>query len=160
MARDIWVLPLDSLKPFVFLRSEFDEADGQFSPDGRWVAYTANSSGNDQVYVRPFSPQSGATSSASGPQWMVSTTDGNFPRWSSDGKRLFFISLSGAFMGADVQTGASFQSRMPQRLFGVVNSAVYGVKPDGQFLFSQPAGASGPPPPFTVVLNWLPSLNK
>ena len=63
-------------------------------------------------------------------------------------------------MAADVQTGASFQSQTPQRLFGVVNSAVYGMKPDGQFLFSQPAGASGSPPPFTVVLNWMSSVNK
>jgi len=63
-------------------------------------------------------------------------------------------------MAADVQTGASFQSRTPQRLFGVVNPAIYGLKQGGQFLFSQPAGASGQPPPFTVVLNWMSSLNK
>jgi len=160
MSRDLWVLPMDSLKPFVFLRSELDEAEGQFSPDGRWVAYSANPSGNDQVYVRPFSPQSGAASGTAGPQWMVSTADGTFPHWSSDGKRLFFISLSGAFMAADVQTGASFQSGTPQRLFGVVNPEVYGVTQAGRLLFPQPSGASGAPPPFTVVLNWMSSLNK
>jgi hypothetical protein len=91
---------------------------------------------------------------------MVSTTDGSYPRWSKDGKRLFFISLAGLVMAADVQTGASFQSGPPQRLFGGVNPAVYDVKADGQFLFLQPATASGPPPPFTVVLNWMSSLNK
>jgi Tol biopolymer transport system component len=157
---DLWVLPLDSLKPFVFVKSEFDELEGQLSPDGRWIAYMASPSGNMQIYVRPFSPQSAPASGSSGAQWMVSTTDGSYPRWSKDGKRLFFISLAGLVMAADVQTGASFQSGPPQRLFGGVNPAVYDVKADGQFLFLQPATASGPPPPFTVVLNWMSSLNK
>jgi Tol biopolymer transport system component len=159
-ANDLWVLPLDSLKPFVFLKSEFSELEGQFSPNGRWIAYMANPSGNIQIYVRPFSPESGSASGSSGAQWMVSTTDGVYPRWSSDGKRLFFVSLSGGFMAADVQTGASFQSGSPQRLFGSVAPVVFGSKGNDQFLFSQQPNASGPPPPFTVVLNWMSALNK
>ena len=52
---DLWVLPLKGdRKPFPFLRREYDQEQGQFSPDGRWVAYVSNESGRDEVLVRPF----------------------------------------------------------------------------------------------------------
>ena len=52
---DLWVLPLDTRVPFVFLRTEANELWGQFSPDGRWVAYQSNETGRYEIYVRPFS---------------------------------------------------------------------------------------------------------
>jgi Tol biopolymer transport system component len=72
---DLWVLPLDgsnvgSLKPFVFLKTEFLEAAGQVSPDGRWVAYMSDQSGTYQVYVRPFSGEAAPATAVSGAQWM------------------------------------------------------------------------------------------
>jgi len=77
-SRDIWILPLDSLKPFVFLKTEFQEGTGQFSPDGRWIAYTSGQSGA-AVYVRPFSGEAAQSTAASGPQWTISTKSGVFP---------------------------------------------------------------------------------
>src|SRR5439155_1959441 len=57
--QDIWVLPLGGdRKPWVFLKTNFDERRGQFSPDGRWVAYQSSESGRLEIYVRPFSGQS------------------------------------------------------------------------------------------------------
>ena len=159
-ASDLWTLALDSLKASVFLNSEFEEREGQFSPDGRWITYIGTASGTPQVYVRPFSGQSGAIAGSSGSQWMISTTDATFPRWSDDGKRLFFVSLNSLFMAVDVQTGVSFQSGPPQRLFGGVPPNVFSSKMGNQFLFAQQPTDSGPPPPFTVVLNWMSSLNK
>ena len=54
---DIWVLPTTGdRKPFPFLQSPFTDVWGQFSPDGRWVAYQSDESGRDEVYVRPFIP--------------------------------------------------------------------------------------------------------
>jgi serine/threonine protein kinase len=159
---DIWVLPLDTLKPFVFVKTEFNEGDSQFSPDGRWIAYDSISSGTYQIYVRPFSPapNAGAASAASGPQWMVSTIDGVYPHWSGDGKRLFYIGLSGGFMAVDVQPGTPFQSGAPRRLFGDVPPIPYGLTLAGdRFLFTDPA-TPGPPPPFTIVLNWQAGLKK
>ena len=53
--RDLWVLPLEGdRKPWMFLKTNFDERWGQFSPDGRWVAYQSNESGRQEIYVRPF----------------------------------------------------------------------------------------------------------
>jgi len=159
---DMWILPLDTLKPFVFLKTAFTEGLGQFSSDGRWIAYTSISSGNLQIYVRPFSrdPGAGAASAASGPQWMVSTNDGAYPHWSGDGKRLFYVSLSGGFMAVDVQPGTTFQSGTPRRLFGDTPPSPYGLTLAGdRFVFTQTA-APGPPPPFTMVLNWQAGLKK
>jgi Tol biopolymer transport system component len=58
--RDIWVLPLfGDRKPFPVLQTEFQEGEGHFSPDGRWIAYTSNESGRFEVYVRSFSGSPG-----------------------------------------------------------------------------------------------------
>ena len=51
---DLWVLPQDTQVPFVFLATEANELWGQFSPDGRWVAYQSNATGRYEIYVRPF----------------------------------------------------------------------------------------------------------
>jgi Tol biopolymer transport system component len=161
---DLWILPLNTLKPFVFLKTGSIEGNAQFSPDGRWIAYRGVSSNIiSQIYVRPFAPDlgAGAASDASGPQWMVSTTSGGVsPRWSGDGKRLFYSGFTGAFMAVDVQPGATFQYGTPRSLFGDVTPSPYGSTLAGdRFLFTEVA-TPGPPPPFTVVLNWQAGLKK
>ena len=68
--RDLWVLPMTGdRKPTVFVNTSFSEWNGQFSPDGRWVAYQSDASGRNEVHVRPFAAASGAP----GGQWQVST---------------------------------------------------------------------------------------
>lgn len=89
--RDLWVSPLedsdaDAPEGKPFLNTEFGESQGRFSPDSRFIAYTSNASGRAEVYVRPYSAD-GKTSG----QWMISTNGGVQPRWSSDGKELFYI---------------------------------------------------------------------
>ncbi len=82
---DLWVLPLSGeQKPFPFLETDFDERQGRFSPDGKWIAYTSNASGEWQVYVQSFP--------ASGGKWQVSTNGGAQPQWRRDGKELFYLS--------------------------------------------------------------------
>src|SRR5262249_27742060 len=74
---DLWVLPLEgSHKPIPYIRTEFNESDGSFSPDGHWVAYVSNESGRDEVYVRAFTADRGEDSAASGGKWMVSQGGG------------------------------------------------------------------------------------
>jgi eukaryotic-like serine/threonine-protein kinase len=165
-SNDVWILRLDTLKPFVFFKTEFQVGFAQFSPDGRWIAYVASPSGTPQIYVRPFTPEeadkgAGAASADSGAQWMVSTTDGLFPRWSGDGKRLFYATLTGAFMAVDVQPGATFQSGAPRRLFGDLAPTPFGSTAAGdRFLFLRVAAPNTQPPPFTLVLNWQAGLKK
>jgi len=89
---DLWTLPLDMSdpehpkpgKPELFLRTPFNEAEPAFSPDGRWIAYTSNESGRNEVYVRPS-----GTASGSG-KWQISTGGGTNPIWSRNGRELFY----------------------------------------------------------------------
>ena len=78
----LWVLPLEGdKKPFPFLRTEFNNGSGQFSPVGRWVAYVSDESGRNEIYVRTFSPDSTAAASDTGGKWLISTNGGSGPRW-------------------------------------------------------------------------------
>jgi len=69
---DLWLLPLSGdRKPIPFLRTEFNEAQGQFSPDGRWIAYRSDKSGRPEIYVRPISESAGE-----GTEWTISNGGG------------------------------------------------------------------------------------
>lgn len=76
-----------------------NEGQGEFSPDGRWVAYTSNESGLSEIYVIPFPP------TPNGGRWMVSHGGGVQPRWRRDDRELFYISPDGTMMAVPVSTG-------------------------------------------------------
>ena len=111
---DLWALPLaGDRKPFPVLQTPFDETSGQFSPDGRWVAYQSNESKTMQIYVRPFP--------GSGGQWQVSTEGGSQPRWGPDGKELFYVAPDARLMAVPIAVGADAQTLEPgarRRSFG------------------------------------------
>jgi Tol biopolymer transport system component len=164
---DLWVLPLKGdKKPIAFLRTEFDEGQGYFSPDGHWVAYYSNESGRYEIYVRPFSGEPG-DSSGVGPKWLISTAGGVEPRWRADGRELYYVALDGKLMAVAVTTGQVFQAGVPKPLFqtpvahkefGVIG--VPDVAADGKrFLFEVPADQTAQPP-FIVVQNWQAGLKK
>ena len=166
---DLWVLPLQGdAKPFPFLLTMSNEIDGHFSPDRRWVAYMSDESGRFEIYVRPFSPDvSAADASGAGPKWQVSYGGGQEPRWSADGKELYYLTLDWKVMEVDVTASPAFQAGTPRLLFQVprqsnVVNGNYTV--DGKrFLFLAPAGQAGQAQaqaPLTVVLNWQAALQK
>jgi len=160
----LWVLPLEGdKKPFLFLHTEFNESDGQFSPDGHWVAYVSDESGRNEIYVRPFSPESGGTASAAGGKWLISKAGGTDPRWRGDGKELYYIALDGKLMAVELATSSVLQAAVPKVLFQtqVISNTSFrwDVTTDGKrFLVMGPATEFSQAP-FTVVLNW-PSLLK
>jgi Tol biopolymer transport system component/DNA-binding winged helix-turn-helix (wHTH) protein len=155
---DLWVLPLtDGGEAFEFVKTDFGELWAQFSPDGRWVAYQSNETGRYEVVVRPFP--------ASAPPVPVSVFGGAYPRWSSDGRELFFVAPDGTLMAAPVTASdASFSAGAPEILFqprrfgaGATvagRSAQYDVAPDGRFLVNTEADSTAPP--ITLLLNWRP----
>jgi dipeptidyl aminopeptidase/acylaminoacyl peptidase len=161
-ALDIWALPMQGeAKPVVIVQTPFFEALGQFSPDGRWIAYLSGESGTPEIYVRPFSPEAGA--GATGGKWMVSKATGAHPRWRADGKALFYSTLNLQHMVVDIDTSKGFQAGAPRRLFVAPPPLLtigWDLAPDGnRFLFvAPPAGARAAP--FTVVLNWAAALKK
>jgi Tol biopolymer transport system component len=80
---DLWALPLDGdRKPVPVLQSAFTELAGQFSPDGKWIAYQSNESGRTEVYIRAFPTSAG--------KWQISNRGGMIARWRADGKELFY----------------------------------------------------------------------
>jgi Tol biopolymer transport system component len=154
---DLWVLPLgDRERPSKLIGSPADEMHGNFSPDGRLVAYTTNESGRFEVYVETF-PRSDR-------KWPVSTNGGYQPRWRADGREIYYLSNDRQLMAVAVGTGPSFG--IPKALFesrtaGVVtaNRTQYVPSRDGQrFLVNM--STDTPVSPITVVFNWTATLKK
>jgi eukaryotic-like serine/threonine-protein kinase len=161
---NMWVLPLSGdEKPVPFLQTQADEFDGQFSPDGKWIAYQSNESGRYEAYVAPSNTSGGA----SGGKWQISTGGGTSPRWRSDGKEIFYVSLGPdtRLMAVAVSAqGATFDVGTVVPLFAVRPPAArsfYQVSPDGKrFLVNMAPVVEGAPTPITVVVNWTAGLKK
>jgi serine/threonine protein kinase len=166
---DLWVLPMEGdRKPWPFLKTNFGEHAGQFSPDGRWVAYMSNEQGRSEVYVRPFLvPATASGGDRSADQWLVSTGGGLYPRWGPDGKELYYIAPDGKLMAAAITVnGAKLEPGAPRPLFqtrilgGGVDSQQgkqYDVSPDGRFLINTVL-VDNNPAPITLLQNWKPPL--
>jgi hypothetical protein len=162
----LWVLPLEGdRKPFPLLQTEFNLRNGQFSPDGRWVAYSSDESGRDEIYVRSFSPVPGGAGSNAEGKWLISNGGGIQPRWRGDGKELYYLVPDGKLMAVEVATNPVLQAGVPKVLFGEPMTvgpsfAQWDVTADGKrFLLPTPT-AQAAQAPFTVVLNWQAALKK
>jgi hypothetical protein len=153
---DLWALPMEGdRKPFPVVQTTFEERDGQFSPDGNWIAYQSNVSGNVEIYVQRF---------CGGNREQVSTNGGAQVRWRRDGKELFYIALDGRLMAVPIQLNPvdkTIVTGVPTPLFNTrVGGAIqgsttqqYAVASDGQrFLMSTISEIRTPV--ITVILNW------
>jgi Tol biopolymer transport system component/predicted Ser/Thr protein kinase len=152
---DVWVLPLfGDRKPFPLVQSEFIDRNGQFFPDGRWVAYVSDESGRLEIYVVPFPGPGG--------KWQVSTGGGASPHWSADGRELFYVSPDRELMTVEVKSGSDFEVSSPKLLFSLSSltaQTAFEVSADGRrFLQGIPREAAGPP--VTLVLNWTSEIDK
>jgi serine/threonine-protein kinase len=126
-------------KPELFLRSRFDERQPSFSPDGRWLAYSSNESGPDQVYVRAFPDKGG--------KWQISDSGGYQPVWSRNRRELLFRTDDNRIMAASYTVqGDSFaagkpRAWSPKRLANVQLNGIYDLAPDGRRIAAlMPAG--------------------
>jgi len=167
----LWVLPTGTgmdRKPTSVERTDFNETNARFSPDGRWIAYSSDESGNSEIYVRSFDDSSAegkpATIAPGAGKWIVSKNGGTSPRWRRDGRELFYLtSEGGTAMAVEVNTTGTFRSGIPKALFRVPPGVIFwDVSSDGKrFLMAVPSGTSASSqPPFTVVLNWQAALKK
>lgn len=160
---DLFALPIgrpDS-HPLGLAQTAATEDQGQFSPDGHWVAYTSNESGLSEIYVIPFPPLQ------NGGRWMVSRGGGVQPRWRRDGKELFYISPDWKMMAVDVSTRSSFHSGTPHALFdtdmldtGIRTGPMsWDISADGnRFLII--SDNSQETPSMNLILNWRPDQQK
>ncbi len=145
------------------LDTEFAEARPALSPEGRWLAYDSDESGQREVYVRPFP-------NIDDGKWQVSTAGGHSPVWSPDGQALFYRDAE-SLMAAPVDTGPSFTYDTPERMFSLSAYRVafqgrdYDISPDGQrFVFVKRAGVQpgedADPRQVIVVQNWFEELRR
>ena len=130
--------------PVPLLASAFSEMHPALSPDGRWLAYTSNESGADEVYVRPFAAGSGA-------RWQVSNGGGLEPRWSPDGRELYFLDGTNLVAVPVRASSTAFDTGEPRRLFDASGFSIdifhtsYEVLPDGRgFIFARPRETGRP----------------
>ena len=156
-ARDIWTLGRDG-EASAFLATEFDERAPHLSPDGQWVAYVSDQSGEPRVYVQPFL--------GGGRVIPISTGAGTEPAWSRDGTELFFR-VGDQMLAVEVETGVTFSAGRPQVLFegshatdpaglGMQN---YDAAPDGRFLMISRRGGESAAQ-LTIVQNWFEELTR
>jgi serine/threonine-protein kinase len=134
--------------PVPLLASQFTEKNPAASPDGKWLAYASSESGRDEVYVRPFPNTSDG-------RWQISTAGGHQPRWSPDGRALYYLNPTSRMIAVGVTTGALFAIGESKPLFDASGFTLdpfhqaYDLTPDGRhFLFlalRRTADASGAP---------------
>jgi serine/threonine protein kinase len=168
---DIWMLPLEGdKKPAPFLITEFSESDAHFSPDGHYVAYTSDESGQPEVYVRSFLPSFSVTSAGTateiGDKWKVSDHLGFQPRWRGDGA-LYYRSLTdGKVMAVEIATYPAFRSGKPRPLGTALPippawpdlGSLWDAAADGRSFLT--LTSLNRKEPYTVVLNWHAGLKK
>jgi serine/threonine protein kinase/Tol biopolymer transport system component len=156
---DLLFLPMsgERAKPVSFLRTRFNESEGRFSPDGKWIAYISDESGKREIYVRSRTGKS--------EKWQVSNNGGVNPVWNRDGRELFYISTDSQLMAVPIKTSNAFDAGTPVPLFRVATHrkeyevAPYDVAPDGQrFIVNSLTGA--PALPINVVINWTSELKR
>jgi Tol biopolymer transport system component len=153
---DLWTWSIADRKATPFLRTPFNEVLGRFSPDGRWVAYTSNESGKEQVYAVPFPGPGG--------KWQVSTAGGRAPRWTRNGREIVYEAPGHEIMAVDVSLAPTFQAGIPRELFKanlqLPPGAHYDVTPDGErFLINLRPGEQVSDP-VTLVQNWAAGRQK
>ena len=166
---DIFTLPMEGNEksgwkpgePKPFINSSFSERSPAFSPDGRWLAYRSDESGSNEVYVRAFP--------GLGSKWQISTGGGAFPKWSRNGKELFYRTSDGKIMVASYSASAdSFQADKP-RLWSPGQFTAsplrpnYDLHPDGKRFAVLKASGTGQPPKVdkvSFIINFFDELRR
>jgi Tol biopolymer transport system component len=162
---DLWVAPQlpeggrGDKKPHPYLQSPFEELEGRFSPDGRWVAYVSNESGRNEIYVQSFP--------LSGEKFQISRMGGQEVQWRPDGTELFYIATDQMLMAVPVKVGRaseSFQAGSARPLFPLPSQGnlarSFAVGNDGQRFLVPSVQGSVEPPPLTVVVNWQAGFSR
>jgi serine/threonine-protein kinase len=161
--RDIWVIPMEGSKPgqpVAFLHTNANEFLGQLSPDSKWMAYTSDESGRREVYVRAFPSGQNLTS--------ISLAGGEAPRWSADGRELFFVAADGRMNAVPVKSaGSTFEPGTPVPLFNAnlirsPNEPLidYDVSSDGKRFLITTAAQGPTSATLNLISNWTAALNR
>ena len=146
-------------QPRPFLKTAFYERSPVFSPDGHWLAYISNESGQSEVYVQAFPGPGG--------KWQISSGGGELPVWARNGRELFYYSGS-RLMSVAITTQPTFAASSPRFLLegrsatlGSGINALYDVAPSGQrFIMARGTGPELGSTQMHVVINWAEELKR
>jgi dipeptidyl aminopeptidase/acylaminoacyl peptidase len=161
LSTDLWYVSLDAdRRSHPFVQTAAQERDGQFSPDGKWVAYQSNEAGHAEIYLRPFP--------GPGDRIQVSAAGGSHVRWAANGSELFYVAADQRLTSVRVAFGANGTPVLgtPISLFRTEldSSALarqqYVVSPDGQRFLINAATDAIEPPSITLILNWQEGLKR
>jgi Tol biopolymer transport system component len=155
--QDLWVLPIKPVQsPFPVVQTEFQERQGQFSPDMKWIAFQSNESGRFEIYAQPFP--------GPGTKIQISVTGGTQLRWRRDGKALFYVGLDEVLREVPlrINTSGSIEPAAPVSLFkthlGIATDGgqiqQYAVSTDGNRFLMNVVTRDQTVSPITVVLNY------
>ena len=138
------------------LSSDFNETNGVISPDGRWLAYQSDESGQDEIYVRPFP-------NVEDGQWLISRGGGTKPLWGPDGRELFYVADT-RLMAVSVETEPSFAPGNAEVVFeGYWQGApghTYDIAPDGERFLMIKESDEISSTEFILVQNWFEELKR
>jgi Tol biopolymer transport system component len=162
------MLPLEGRPiPGSLTFKDFDQDWAQVSPDGRWIAFSNDESGEQDVYVAAFPGLDAKVK--------VSTGGGRHPQWSGNGRELFYLETDTAesprplsqrvkLMALPVETSPEFKAGTPHMLFAgpfLSGGHDYAVTPDGKtFIFIRESQPGSAPSEMKVVLNWDNELKR
>jgi hypothetical protein len=148
-------------QPFPYLDDAFYQTEGQFSPDGRWVAYISNESGRFEVYVQPFP--------VSGEKWKISMDGGAEARWRRDGKEIFYLAPDRTLMSVRIKSdGETLEPSAPRPLFQTRMAGPFGggvrfnyvVSPDGERFLINTELEDSSKSPIIVILDWTAAIEE
>jgi len=149
--RDEWLLPLDGESPEPLLNTRYSEWGGKLSPDGRYVAFVSDESGNNQVYIAPIDDP--------GARRPVSTTYGLSPRWRGDGRELFYLGAGPSVFSVTIEApSGALEIGEPAALFALdtpVYKGAWDVGPDGRLFVVNHVMEDTSRSPVTVMLGWI-----
>jgi serine/threonine protein kinase len=152
---DIYVYSIADKKLTPFLMTDFSEQSAHFSPDAKWIVYTSDESGRNEIYVQPFP--------GSGGKWQISAEGGFRCRWSSNGDEIVYGSGSKLY-AVKVKTGATFEAGIPEPLFDVRAKGgpdtIFAISSDGQRFLVNNALKDEVRTPVTLMQNWTSALPK
>ena len=155
LSTDLWYVRLaGEPSPQPFVQTAFSERDGQFSPDGKWVAYQSNEAGHNEIYLQPFP--------GPGERIQVSVGGGQQVRWASSGSELFYVAGDQRLTALRVTFGPNGKPVLgpPLSLFrtefdtSFLTRQQFVVSPDGQRFLMNAATDAVEPPSITLILNW------
>jgi serine/threonine protein kinase/Tol biopolymer transport system component len=156
---DLWILPMvGDRKPIPFLQTEFNEGNGTFSPDSRWIVYSSDETGKQEIYARLVD--------GSGGKFKISTSGGRRPFWRMDSRKIYFSSMDRKLQIAYVNAGSStivvdsIKTLWDYESRNMTGNSITDVSSDGKFFAAVVTDSKLTTAPITLIVNWDEELKK